>query len=493
MCEYVNHIATTYVVAKYLRLSIEDSKTDSMSIENQRLQLDGYIENMPEAADVLEFVDNGYSGTNFERPAVQELLELVRTGRVNCVIVKDFTRFGRNSLETGYFIERLFPLYRVRFISVCDAFDSADYHEDTGGIDIAFKYLIAELYSRDLSKKIQTAKRVRMVNGELIHCPFGYRRGDDGKMEFDSAAAKTVWLIFDLALEGKTMSEIRKYLCEAQSPTPAEHRQNMPAADCRCLWNESTIWTILTDEQYTGTYVAGKTEVLDVRSHKQIKKPESKWIKIPDHHPDIVSKDKFERVQAIIASRRKNYNPIRATRDYALKGKAVCGCCGHSLSRSHTTNAVFSCRFTKADPTAECFGLKISEKELEKIVFTAVSKRAREMLSADGQSAIKTDHDALISEIRERKNHLYEQFKKKEILRDEYHTERTKCELEISKLIQTRIAIATETGNISAREAAERVIGEKRLTSETVAALIDKVRVHPNGYVDIDWKGDKIK
>ena len=111
--------------------------------------------------EVLEFIDNGYSGTNFERPAVQELLDQMREGKINCIIVKDFTRFGRNSIEVGYFMEMVFPLYGIRFISINDDFDSDHLHGDTGGINVAFKYLVSEFYSRDLSIKYKSAKYVK--------------------------------------------------------------------------------------------------------------------------------------------------------------------------------------------------------------------------------------------------------------------------------------------------------------------------------------------
>ena len=142
-----------YVIALYIRLSLEDYKYDSMSIENQHLALNEFVSSMPESAnaEVLEFIDNGYSGTNFERPKVQELIEMVRANKIDCIIVKDFSRFGRNSIETGYFIERVFPLFHTRFISINDDFDSDQHKGDTGGMDVAFKYLISEYYSRDMS------------------------------------------------------------------------------------------------------------------------------------------------------------------------------------------------------------------------------------------------------------------------------------------------------------------------------------------------------
>lgn len=185
-----------YLIALYIRLSLEDVKTESMSIPNQRLILREKAMSLSEwdNADVMEFVDNGHSGMNFERPAVQELLEMVQAGKVDCIIVKDLSRFGRNSIETGYFIERVFPLYHTRFISVSDHFDTADYKGDTGGIDVAFKYLISECYSRDMSMKTKSAKYAKMRRGEYQSaiCPYGYKKSADGRMEPDTEAAEVV-------------------------------------------------------------------------------------------------------------------------------------------------------------------------------------------------------------------------------------------------------------------------------------------------------------
>ena len=157
-----------YIIALYIRLSIEDYKYESMSIENQRLELNAYVRTMPEAdyAEIIEFVDNGFTGTNFERPQVQKLLEMVRENKIDCIIVKDFSRFGRNSIETPYFLERVFPLFHKRFISLGNDYDSAKLKGDTGGMDVAFQYLISEYYSRDMSMKTKSAKYAKMQRGE---------------------------------------------------------------------------------------------------------------------------------------------------------------------------------------------------------------------------------------------------------------------------------------------------------------------------------------
>lgn len=215
------------VIVLYIQLSIEDYKYDSMSIENQRLVLNEYAAGMPEAlnSEELEFIDNGYSGTSFERPQVQKLIEMVRENKIDCIIVKDFSRFGRNSIETGYFNERVFPLFQTRFISISDDYDSNNYKGDTGGMDVAFKYLISEYYSRDMSTKTKSAKYTKMQRGEYQStiCPYGYRKSADGRMKPDPEAA-VLLLIFQLAAEGKNAPCIARELYKRGSPTPLNTR-----------------------------------------------------------------------------------------------------------------------------------------------------------------------------------------------------------------------------------------------------------------------------
>jgi len=223
-----------YVIAKYIRLSIEDAKTDSLSVENQRLLLDRHIETLHiPGAEILEFVDNGRSGLNFQRPAMQALLELVHQGRVNCVIVKDLSRFGRSLIENGYYIERVFPLFRVRFISVADGFDSNEHEGGTGGLDIAFASLAHEQYSRDLSRKIKAAKHTRALRGEYVskNCAFGFKK-INGCLEIDEPAAETVRLIFELYKDGHRLSEIAALLYKEKRPTPGEHKKRTPIPSC---------------------------------------------------------------------------------------------------------------------------------------------------------------------------------------------------------------------------------------------------------------------
>ena len=279
-----------YVIALYIRLSIEDYKYDSLSIENQSLVLHEYAASMPEAlnAEIMEFIDNGYSGTNFERPQVQKLIELVRANQIDCIIVKDFSRFGRNSIETGYFIERVFPLFHTRFISISDDFDSSKFKGDTGGMDVAFKYLISEYYSRDMSIKTKSAKYAKMQRGEYQSkiCPYGYRKSADGRMEPDPEAAAIVQLIFQLAAEGINATAITRELFRRKHPhsRPVQSgaRQSHPryfplSRDLECIHHSPhfggrTLHRRVCDRQ------AGSS-----RSRRHQKPPEGQRIMV--HHP----------------------------------------------------------------------------------------------------------------------------------------------------------------------------------------------------------------
>jgi len=302
-----------YVIAKYIRLSIDDGITESLSITNQHRMLDRLIDDMEISnVTVMEFVDNGYSGTNMERPALQEMLELVRSGRINCIMVKDFSRFSRNMAESGYYIEKVFPLYRIRFISISDRFDSK---EDSGGIDVTFRFLMHEFYSQDLSKKVKSARRIKMVRGENIvaNAIYGYRKNDVGKWEPEEISSSIVVMIYEMALAGMPPSVIKEKLCLAGCPTPREHIEMLRGKEIKpeCLWENRAVLRILTNEQYIGTYVSGKQVSKAIGSHSKIHTDKSEWIIIPDSHPPIISREIFERVQHLLETRLKSNRVVK--------------------------------------------------------------------------------------------------------------------------------------------------------------------------------------
>ncbi len=338
-------------IALYIRLSLEDEKYDSLSVENQQKILREKAMSLPEfaACEIEEFIDNGHTGTNFERPAVQRLLDMVRSGEVCCILVKDFSRFGRNSIETGYFIQKVFPLYHVRFISVSDSFDSAEHKGDTGGMDIAFKYLINECYSRDMSVKSKTAKLARMKRGEYQSkvCPYGYQKGADGRLIPDEETADNVRRIFEWAANGLNATQIAHKLYELKIPTPGEVKvmrgnKTYDVSRVNGVWELSTVLRILADERYTGMYVVNKRHSVEIGSTHFRLNDESEWIKIPDHHEPLISRELFELAKSKI---HKFKLPNKQQRDYLLRGKVFCGCCDHAMNVSNGRH--FKCRFSE--------------------------------------------------------------------------------------------------------------------------------------------------
>lgn len=298
-----------YVIAKYIRLSIEDGITESMSIPSQRKMLDQYIDKLDiPTTKILEFVDNGHTGTVMERPAMQEMLDIALRGGIQCIIIKDLSRFSRNATESSYLIDRIFPLYRVRFISIADSFDSGDYKETTGGINVGFKYVIHDYYSRDLSKKVKSAKRIQMAQGKNIvaNAIYGYRKNEKGKWEPDPVPAEVVKQIFQMALEGLATAQIRDKLCAARYPTPREYIEMRRGKDIvpECMWTTRMVLHTLNNEQYTGSYISGKQESKAVGSHSKKHMDKSEWIIIPDSHPPLIDKKDFIKVQELLARRK---------------------------------------------------------------------------------------------------------------------------------------------------------------------------------------------
>ena len=499
-----------YVIALYIRLSVEDSKTESLSIHNQRLILHKFAGTLPEGddAEILEFVDNGHSGTNFERPAVQELLELVRENRIDCVIVKDFTRFGRNAIDTGYFIERVFPLYRTRFISVQDDFDTANFKEDTGGMEVAFKYLISEYYSKDLSEKSKSAKYMKMQKGEYQSkiCNYGYRKGANNRLEIDAEAADVVRLIFDLSLGGQSAQQIAKELYLRGIPTPGEYKAQHGMAHhdisrCHHMWQRSSVLRILSDERYIGTYIIGKRAVREVGGHKTRLKAESEWFKIPNHHPAIVEQAVYEQVQAGLqrfVCEKKNLT------EYPLRGKVFCGCCCHAMYR-RKKDPEFLCEFSKIDPGFACYGLSIIERELESLLYEVMSRQAAVILDIDPiggfreltrKLARQTGYEAQIQACNDSKLELYERFLRQEITLEEYREQKAVYDVKLKDLNRQHSALAVVTRQMqmdsdkknSLHQTAWEVSAETGLTKALAEKLIDKVYIYPDNRVEISWK-----
>lgn len=497
-----------YQIALYIRLSLEDSKYDSLSIENQKMILGEFALSMPEAqnAEIREFVDNGYSGTNFERPAIQELLELVRANKVDCIIVKDFSRFGRNSLETGYFIERVFPLFHTRFISVSDDFDSNRFKGDTGGMDVAFKYLINEYYSRDMSIKTKSAKYAKMERGEYQSkiCPYGYRKSADGKMEPDPEAAEVIQLIFRLASEGNGGTEIARQLTARHIPTPGEYKaargnHTHDISRTKGVWNGSTVLRILVDERYTGSYVIGKRAVVEVGANRSRMKSRDKWYIIPDHHPALVDQATFEAAQ-VKTNRFKQPNKKR--HEYPLRGKLFCGCCRHALGKTPNKTSFYFCRHSTRFDSADCTGVKFTVQEIDEAIFETLKKQM-ELICPDGvldPAAVSiqkvSDYEQQLSDMMEQKMRLYERYVSGELDADSYKREKESIDALILRTKNTYAAISAQVKEeqeqhdeqVQRNQIVQEISAADGLTQALADLLIDRVYVYPDRRIEISYK-----
>lgn len=506
----------TYL-AKYLRISEDDEdlaegKSESASIANQRRLLDTYIMNHEELSEypVREFVDDGVSGVTFHRPAVQELLNEVRRGRVFCIIVKDLSRFGRNYIEVGDYIEQIFPFLGVRFISISDHFDSV---QNSAGIEIGFKNLMHDLYSRDLSGKVKSAISVRQKHGSYNGggVPFGYMLGENKDAPFvpDKVAAKIVGRIFQLAADGNTTLEIADLLNKEAVLTPGAYKKRYKGISyCfkngrQNLWTASQVNLIIRNEVYKGTYVAHKLSTVKPGVVKR--NSEFEYIRLESHHERLVEEELFEKAQGVLKTQGKSSKK----KEYAsaLKGKVKCGCCGYSMTIRYDAKAPYyrcwtgqGCgSYTKINvQLLEATVWDILQKFVE-IYLEQEKKRKNEKMrvlseiakiqEAKQLLAIKMEHCKV------RRLELYHQWKEGVIARDQYVREKealSNREVEYRKnMEQLEQDIAS---NVAAQEVLEKEGGQtisaetNGLSQELVGELIERIEVYDSNKVVIKWK-----
>lgn len=297
------------LTALYLRLSRDDGKAlDSESITNQREFLLDYAKK--NSLNVVKiFSDDGYTGTNFDRPAFSEMLSLIEAGEINTVVTKDLSRLGRDYIQTGYYIEQYFPLKGVRYIAVNDGIDTAQ----SGGDDLTpFRAVFNDMYARDISKKVRTALTVKKVNGKFIgaFAPFGYRKdpADKNHLVIDEAAAEHVRTIFKEFLAGESMTGIARKLTKNNIPTPSGYKSG---ANCKCTWNDMTVRRILSNPTYAGNLTQGRSRKINYKVKRKVALPKDEWIIVEGTHEPIISEEEFDRAAQLLRNRRHNKRPER--------------------------------------------------------------------------------------------------------------------------------------------------------------------------------------
>jgi DNA invertase Pin-like site-specific DNA recombinase len=325
-----------YVIAKYIRLSIDDAQTDSMSIENQRLLLDRHIAGLDtENAEIIERVDDGVSGVTFEREGFQSMLADIKAGKVARVLVKDMSRFGRDYLQVGMFTDVLFPSMGVHFVAVNDGVDSTRGDNEFAAIRNIFN----EMYARDTSKKIRATWKTKGQTEHLTaHPPYGYvkDKGDKKKWVIDEEAAAVVQKIYSLCMEGVGVYRITQWLREQGIPCPTAHRianggkasHKMPKNPCQ--WSMQAVATILRRLEYLGHTVNFRTTKESYKSNKFIVNDPDEWVIIENTQEPIIEESVFWTVQNIRQGRRR---PTRTGEVDMFSGLLFCPDCESKLYR----------------------------------------------------------------------------------------------------------------------------------------------------------------
>ena len=322
---------TIYKVAIYIRLSKEDvdrGYDESESIKNQRTLLTEYVQKLGWKYQLIDtYIDQGFTGTNFNRPDFQRMIKDIENGKINMVVTKDLSRLGRDYIETGEYIEKWFPGNNVRYVSVTDGIDT--FEASNGNNDIApFKSILNDMYSKDLSKKIRTALHTMQKQGKWVggKTPLGYTKdsNDKNKLIIYEPEAQIVRTIFNMASSGNQVGTIRDYLNNSNIPTVNKSRYNKET-----FWENKTVKNILKNKAYIGTTVQNKRSRISYKNRKIRTNPEEKWIEVENTHEPIIDKKIFNAVQKMVIV--QNYNRNEKKNMFLLDGLLFCYECKHKI------------------------------------------------------------------------------------------------------------------------------------------------------------------
>ena len=507
-------------LAFYIRLSDADEevkkgiKDESNSIMGQRELLTSFVRNSGEFNhfDIVEYFDDGFSGTKFmNREQFQKMIADAKAGRFECLIVKDFSRLGRDYLEVGNYMEFVFPAIGLRFISVNDNYDSNKNCGMTGGMDVAFKNLIYQMYSMDLSRKVKSARRNRNRNGEYTAAfvKYGYRKDpqDRHRLIIDEDAAPYVREIFEKVASGMTTGEVARQFNQRRVPTRLMSQRGksnyVPYYDKGDdLWSEYSVLVIIRDEGYTGKLIQNKSERCGFGEYKkQVKLGRSEWSVVEDGMPAIVSRQLFEAANAKIPYKSV---PKRERKHINL---FICPYCGRFL-RCSRENGYYRCSVGTVDRSKPCVNIRMKRKDAENIVLESVRALSRMHLEQEdlqkGDVAVCEDIPTRISqthrEIEQLKNGIisrYKAYQQGMLSREEYISTRAEIQDTIDRLEKDLIILESKLEHEADSDVDHACdwtdILEQTFTGYDGAKfqkIIDRVYIYGDGRVEIVFKGN---
>lgn len=506
-------------VALYLRLSQEDveirrnaAKDESNSISAQRSLITKRIEETSDLCKLprMEFCDDGFSGTSFSRPDFQRMIELAKQGEIGCIVVKDLSRFGRDYLEVGDYLEHIFPFLGVRFISVNDHYDSSNHDGKTAGMDITFRNLVYDYYSKDLSSKVKTAMRSKQEKGEFITCfPYGYKPSPENKhkMVIDEPAAEIVREIFDAVIDGKTTSEIAANLNTRGIPTPQEYKGVHRKEKTEPQWTHPRIVYMIRNIKYTGVMTNHTRESRFIRDKNQRRVPMSEWIIHPDAHEAIIPREKWEQANEMLR------NPKKVTKAVLDQPDRVyyCAHCGRKLRKTYGSDQYYSCASAKYQHDSECSGIRLKRSEMEEILIETLRAQIN-LVKQSGQAVKKekvspsvecyraiTQVDKELAQLRNRKLERYEAYRSGEISREDFIKVKDQITMQTDELTAKKEQLEKDYQALlhakehEAETKAEVSQAEKVLADfdaglrEHLYEAIEQVIVTSNEQIEIKW------
>ena len=420
-------------VAVYLRLSSDDGdKEESNSITNQKELINFYLKKEKDFKIKDYYIDDGFTGTDFERPDFKRLLVDMKNGKINTIVVKDLSRLGRNYIEVGNYLEEIFPLYNIRFIAVNDNIDSYKDPKSINNVIVPFKNLMNDEYARDISNKVRSVLDTKKNKGEFIGsiAPYGYLRNprDIHKFIIDKNASKIVKKIFRMILNGKSKDEVIDELNRLGILPPRLYQmQNkeykFKVTEQMKKWDKRKIDTILNNKAYTGVLIQSKIRRISHKVHKIIRNTEDDYIVIDNHHEAIITKEEFEQVQNIIYKRDIRVNKENKYDIFA--GHLKCNDCGNTLTikKSKNYQYYYCTSFLKEK---NCTNHAINKKKLEEIVLSVIKQQIDLIIDMDKQideiikeNEVNYDIEILNNRIEEIENNIEKYQKLKENIKND--------------------------------------------------------------------------
>ena len=522
--------ATVWKAGLYIRLSREDGdKIESESVSSQKALLERFVLENSEIDLTEYYIDDGYSGTDFERPAFQRMIADAASKKINCVIVKDLSRFGRNYVEAGKYLELVFPTFKLRFISVNDGIDSFAQPSTMNNVIVPFKNIINDEYCRDISMKVRSALDIRRKQGKFIgsFAAYGYKKdeADHNKLIIDEEAAATVRIIYSEFLSGYSIIGIARLLNERGIPNPSAYK-SQKGLNCRrsttCknggAWTDSTVRRILTSEVYIGNLVQKKNEVISYKIHAAKAVEKQNRIVVKDTHKPIISQQDFDKVQSLLRRDTRISPTEKEGKLSVFAGFVKCADCGRAMQKRtvkqpNKTYEYYICSTYRKMHSTLCTKHAIRVEVLEEAVLTTLnkyiqlavdfdkliekinrvqkggarSKRLTAELSAN-QKELEKSQKILLDLYPDFKNGLISR-QQYFALKERYENSVKRTEREISRIREEMRNFASGVdGSNTFVSTFKKYGGLKELSRDILIELVENIYIHEGGAVEIHLK-----